>query len=172
MTSEQIAEAQKLAREWKPRLPQVARQHIAVAPPFTAPNQKPSSQIEVPLKMDGGIFVVPVELNGTMTLDFAIDSGAADVSVPADVFSTLKRTGTIKESDFIGQRTYVLADGTKSQSATFTIRSLKVGGVVLENVTASVAPSQGSLLLGQSFLSRFKSWSIDNTTHELLLEPR
>jgi clan AA aspartic protease (TIGR02281 family) len=121
------------------------------------------------MKTDGGVFVVPVQINGAMTLDFAIDSGATDVSVPDDVFSTLKRTGTIKESDFIGQRTYVLADGTKSQSTTFRIRSLKVGDVVVENVTGGVAPSQGSLLLGQSFLSRFKSWSIDNATHELLL---
>ena len=160
MSPEQIAEAQK-----KPQLRQVAT--------TPGPARTSSSQVGVvPLKADSGIFVVPVELNGSMTLDFAIDSGAADVSVPADVFSTLKRTGTVKEADFIGQRTHVLADGSRSQSPTFTIRLLKVGDVVLENVTASVAPSQGSLLLAQSFLSRFKSWSIDNTTHELLLVPR
>jgi predicted aspartyl protease len=97
---------------------------------------------------------------------------ASDVSVPADVFSTLKRTGTIKHTDVLRQRTYVLADGSKSQSATFTIRSLKVGDMVIENVRASVAPTQGPLLLGQSFLERFKSWSINNTKHELLLEPQ
>jgi uncharacterized protein len=131
-----------------------------------------ASSIGVPLKMDSGILVVPVEINGTMKLDFVIDSGAADVSVPADVVSTLKRAGTIKESDFVGQRTYVLADGSKSQSATFMIRSLRVGDMVVENVRGSVASSQGSLLLGQSFLERFKSWSIDNTKHELLLESR
>jgi clan AA aspartic protease (TIGR02281 family) len=139
---------------------------------ITAANQTPSSRTRVPLKMDGGIFAVPVQINGAMTLDFAIDSGAADVSVPADVFSTLKRTGTIKESDFIGQRTYVLADGTKSKSTAFRIRSLKVGDVVAESVTGSVAPAQGSLLLGQSFLGRFKSWSIDNANHEFLLGPQ
>ena len=50
--------------------------------------------------MNGGVFVAPVQINGAMTLDFAIDSGAADVSVPADVFSTLKRTGTIEEFGF------------------------------------------------------------------------
>ena len=122
--------------------------------------------------MDGGTFVVPVQINGTMTLDFIIDSGASDVSVPADVFSTLARTGTIKDSDIIGKQTYVLADGSKSQSATFTIRSLRVGNVVVENVRAGIASSQGGLLLGQSFLERFKSWSIDNTKHELLLESR
>jgi hypothetical protein len=32
-------------------------------------------------------------------------------------------------------------------------------------------PSAGSLLLGQSFLSRLKSWSIDNERHELLITP-
>jgi hypothetical protein len=40
---------------------------------------------------------------------------------------------------------------------------------VVENVTGSLAPVQGILLLGQSFLSHFKSWSIDNTTHALVL---
>jgi hypothetical protein len=40
------------------------------------------------------------------------------------------------------------------------------------DVKASVTPAHASLLLGQSFVERFKSWSIDNTTHELLLELR
>ena len=115
---------------------------------------------------------MPVEINGAITLEFGVDSGAADVSVPLDVFSTLMRTHTIKDSDIIGEQTYVLADGSKSRSIMFTIRSLKVGGKVVENVKGSVAPSQGTLLLGQSFLKRFKSWSINNTNHELLLEPQ
>jgi clan AA aspartic protease (TIGR02281 family) len=176
MAPSQIAEAQGLAQQCVQsnymdcnQATQVAHIDDKIAS-STAANHNLSSRMGVPLKMDKGIFVVPVEINGTMTLDFAIDSGAADVSVPADVFSALKRTGTVKEADFTGQRTYVLADGSKSQSATFTIRSLKVGDVVLENVTASVASSQGSLLLGQSFLKRFKSWSIDNMKHELRLE--
>ena len=90
--------------------------------------------------------------------------------MPVDVFSTLLRTGTIKDSDLIGEQTYVLADGSKSKSMTFTIRSLKVGDKVVENVRGSVASSQGIILLGQSFLERFKSWSVDNVKHELLLE--
>jgi clan AA aspartic protease (TIGR02281 family) len=120
----------------------------------------------------GGTFLVPVEINGRITLEFTLDSGASDVSLPSDVFTTLKRTGAVKESDVVGQRTYVLADGSETQSDTFTIRSLKVGDIIIENVTASVGPSQGSLLLGQSFLQRFKSWSIDNATGGLLLETR
>jgi clan AA aspartic protease (TIGR02281 family) len=140
--------------------------------PQQVPSQTPSSRADVPLTNNGGIFAVPVVINGAITLDFAVDSGASDVSIPLDVFSTLKRTGTIKDSDILGQKTYVLADGSKSQLVTFRIRSLKVGNRVLENVTGSVAPSGGPLLLGQSFLGRFKAWSIDNTNHKLVLEPR
>jgi hypothetical protein len=64
-----------------------------------------------------------------------------------------------------------LADGSRAQSVGFKIRSLKIGSVTVENVSGSIAPSQGTLLLGQSFLERFHSWSIDNTKHELLLVP-
>ena len=106
-------------------------------------------------------------------LNSTVDSGAADVTVPLDVFYTLTRTGTIKDTDIIGKQTYVLANGSKMQSATFTLRSLKVGDLpTIFRVKGGVAPLQGSLLLGRSFLERFKSWSMDNTKHELLLEPR
>ena len=126
----------------------------------------------VSLKKTGGTFVVPVQINGAITLDFTVDSGASDVSIPADVFSTLARTGTVKDLDIVGEQTYKLADGSKTKSTVFTIRSLKLGDRTVENVRGSVAPPQGSLLLGQSFLERFKSWSIDNTRHVLLLEPQ
>jgi predicted aspartyl protease len=84
--------------------------------------------------------------------------------------TTLMRTGTITKSDFIGTQTYKLADGSATSSSTFRIRSLKVGDIVLQNVTGSVANAKGDLLLGQSFLGRFKSWSIDNPKHALVLE--
>ena len=62
----------------------------------------------------------------------------------------------LKNLDITGKQTYVLADGSKLQSSTFTIRSLKVGDKVVENVRGSVAATEGNLLLGQSFLERFK----------------
>jgi gag-polyprotein putative aspartyl protease/PAN domain len=142
---------------------------IVAQPPSV---ERPSSGalISIPMQMDGGTYVVPVLINDAITLDFIVDSGAADVSIPADVVMTLMRTGTLRDSDFLGKQTYVLADGSKVPSETFRIRSLRIGNQVLENVNGSVAPVQGSLLLGQSFLGRFKSWSVDNTRHLLVLE--
>lgn len=123
----------------------------------------------ISLKFDGGTFVVPVVINDQITLDFTLDSGAADVSIPQDVFSTLVRTGTIQESDYLGTQTYVLADGSTTRSHRFRIRSLRLGSLELRNVAASVAPPAGSLLLGQSFLGRLGAWAIDNRRHVLLI---
>ena len=67
---------------------------------------------------------------------------AEAVSVPADVFSTLTRTGAIRDTDIIGEQTYVLADGSEANAMTFTIRSLKIGNKVVENVRGSVASAR------------------------------
>ena len=53
------------------------------------------------VKVKGGVLVVLAQINGAMTLDFMIDSGSSDVNIPADAFSTLKRTGTVDESGFV-----------------------------------------------------------------------
>lgn len=126
----------------------------------------------IPLKGLGGAFVIPVLINGQITLNFLLDSGATDVSVPEDVVLTLARTGTIQKSDFIGKQNYKMANGAIVPSPTFLIRSLKVGGYVVENVKATMSSVKGPLLLGQSFLSRFASWSVDNKRRELLLNPK
>jgi TPR repeat protein len=125
---------------------------------------------EIPLEKEGGTLVIPVLINNSIALKFIIDSGSADVSIPADVFLTLMRTGTIQDDDFLGQQTYRLADGSTVPSQTFRIRTLKVGNREIHDITGSIANVEGSLLLGQSFLARFESWSIDNQRQVLVLE--
>jgi uncharacterized protein len=110
------------------------------------------ASILVPLGGENGTYVVPVKINRAITLRFVVDSGAADVSIPLDVFSTLVRTGTLQDEDLIGKKTYKLADGSTVSLPTFRIRSLILGSWEIENVTGSVAPVEGALLLGQSFL--------------------
>ncbi|HEV3176149.1 MAG TPA: retroviral-like aspartic protease family protein [Stellaceae bacterium] len=144
---------------------------IASAPARApSPSSRQPSAIRVALKMRRGMFVVPVFVNGALALDFLVDSGASDVAVTADVVMTLIHRGTLKESDFTGRKTYSLADGSLVPSDTFIIRSLRVGDKIVENVRGSITSGKGDLLLGQSFLQRFKSWTIDNSTRELVLE--
>jgi hypothetical protein len=122
----------------------------------------------IPLRREGGVLVLPVQVNDRITLDFTIDSGAADVVIPADVFSTLSRTGTITSKDMMASQVYELADGSRHEARRFRIRSLKIGNLELRNIVGSLTPAGGTLLLGQSFLSHLPSWSIDNR-HGLLV---
>ncbi len=137
---------------------------------ISSSSMKQSPGLDVRLEKKGGILVVPVRINDAIDLNFIVDSGASDVSIPADVVLTLLRTGTLSEDDFLGKRDYTLADGTTVPSTIFRVRSLKVGNRVLKNVTGSVASVKGPLLLGQSFLGRFRAWHIDNDKQILVLE--
>jgi hypothetical protein len=78
----------------------------------------------IELERQHGIYMVPVRVNDSITLPFVLDSGAADVSIPADVFLTLTRTRTVRTSDFIGTGTYILADGSTQPSERFVLREL------------------------------------------------
>jgi clan AA aspartic protease (TIGR02281 family) len=124
------------------------------------------------MKKTGGTFEVPVRINNTVTTDFTVDSGATDVMIPANVVSALIKSGTLKQEDYIGGQTFTLADGSKLPSVRFKLASLQVGDQTLTEVVASVSPSAGSALLGQSFLSRFASWTLDNTKGTLNLTMR
>ena len=144
-------------------------QVAGLAPSPPAASSSVQGRTEVALSRSGGILTVPVRINDMPPIGFVVDSGAADVVIPADVMMTLLRTGTLRETDFLGRQTYVLADGSTLPSLEFRIRSLKVGDTVLENVTGSVAPASSEPLLGQSFLHHFRSWSIDNARDQLVL---
>ena len=108
----------------------------------------------IPLIKKGGVYEIPVEINGVITLNFVLDTGASEVNIPADVALTLHRAGTIRDADFLPGQTYRLADGSLENNSRFVLRHLKIGQRRLDNVAASVGKVSSSLLLGQSFLVR------------------
>jgi len=122
------------------------------------------------LETEGGVYKVPVLINGVITLGFIVDSGASDVVIPSDVVSVMMKSGTLNASDFSGTKIYKLADGSSAPSKTFKIRSIQIGNRKVENVEASMTGTDGMLLLGQSFLNRFQRWSFNNKNHTLELE--
>jgi predicted aspartyl protease len=124
---------------------------------------------EIMLERQGNSYVVPVSVNDLPPMGFVLDTGSDAVALPAEVVLTLWRTGTLQSSDFIGNKTYVLADGREIPSLTFRIRRLQVGQHVIDNVVASLNPALTNPLLGGSFLSRFASWKVDNQRQVLIL---
>ncbi|WP_428675292.1 aspartyl protease family protein [Reyranella sp.] len=99
-------------------------------------------------KKSRGTYAVPVTINNAITLDFTVDSGASDVTIPVDVVTTPTGAGTIRNTAFTAEKTYVLADESKVKSRTFRFRSLTVGDRVVQDVIGSVAPASGTLLFG------------------------
>ena len=129
---------------------------------------RPSSAVR--MRVDAGAYIVRGSINNQLTLDFILDSGASEVSIPIDIVKTLVRTGTVVSTDFLDAAKFQLADGSVVPQLRFRIRSLSVGDRAVEDVVATVGDVSSAPLLGQSFLGRFKSWSIDNQVGILNLE--
>jgi len=146
---------------------QVEPSHQGALPAVTAPSRAE----EISLVKVGGVYALPVEINSVLTLNFVLDSGSAEVNIPADVVLTLVRTGTIKDTDFLPGATYVLADGSEVKGPRFTIRSLKIGSHHIPDVPASIGDLNSPLLLGQSLLEKLGTWGIDNKRMVLLIQP-
>lgn len=125
--------------------------------------------IVVQLKNDHGVYKVPVKINGAVTIDFIIDSGASTVSIPDDVMHTLMRSGTVSKNNIVGSTTFQYANGSKAERTVFRLDSVQVGDRELKNVLASSETEQSEPLLGQSFLSQFASWTQNTSAGTLIL---
>jgi clan AA aspartic protease (TIGR02281 family) len=123
----------------------------------------------IQLQPHAGGYLISGRVNAAISLDFVLDTGATDVLIPEEAAQALARVGTLTAADFIGTRTYVLADGSTVPSKRVILRELRVGDQSVANVTASIGPARSRPLLGQSFLSRFPSWMLDNQRHVLVL---
>ena len=133
----------------------------------TLPN--PSRAAEIPLGRSGGIYTVPVVVNGSVTAQFLVDPGAGIVVIPVSMLRNLIANGTVVESDVLGFGTAELADSSMYVTARVRLRELRIGNIVAHDVTAAVSPGLTQPLLGQSFLQRFASVTFDNRRHVLIL---
>lgn len=128
-----------------------------------------ASAENIPLERHGGVLTVKVTINGRLTIDCILDSGAADVSIPADVLLTLVRTGTVTKADRLPPANYTIADGSTVTQQRYLLRSVRVGSAEVFDVTAGISNLDGPLLLGQAFLARLPSWKIDNQKAALVI---
>jgi clan AA aspartic protease (TIGR02281 family) len=149
---------------------------LGVTQPVPAAASQPAtvaaSMLAVTLRRHGGVLMVPAMLNGSVSTDFVVDSGASDVVIPENVLQDLRSAGKFSDADFTGTKTIKIADGSIVKARTFTLRGLSVSNRVLTNIHAIVAPANATPLMGQSFLQRFASWSIDNERQMLLLKEK
>jgi len=138
---------------------------------FAPLNPSPAAKGDVAVKLisDHGIMKAPVLLDGTLPLLMTVDSGDSVVTLPEGAVILLVHDKLVQKQDILGVGSVQLGDGSVVPAFGFRIKRLQIGGIVLHDVVGATSPGPGQLLLGQSFLSKFKSWSIDNGQSALVL---
>jgi clan AA aspartic protease (TIGR02281 family) len=128
------------------------------------------SLIVVTLKPKGGVYEIEVKMNG-IPLNVIFDSGASDLSISLAEAMVMRKQGTIRDADILGEIHHSNAQGEITVGTKINIRELIIGGLVLKDVEASVVNNLGApLLLGQSVLKRFGKIEIDNNNKVLILK--
>ncbi len=127
-------------------------------------------QTIIKLTKTNGIYSVPCQVNGKETL-FYFDTGASDVSLSIGFYKQAVKDGIIKVSDLLPEIIdYKVANGDIHTGRRINIRELKIGNLKLNNIIGSIVESnEAPLLLGQSALERFGTYTIDNTASTLTI---
>ena len=148
---------------------------VAVNPEDTSPNDlndTPHKHIINMIKTKSGVFEISVGINDIMKMNFILDSGASEISISSDIASVLLRSGTIDESNILEPVEYRIADGTVVTYQRLRLPKIELeGGVVINDVVASVSNSAGApLLLGQNVLSKLGGFRIDYVNNLLIID--
>lgn len=116
---------------------------------------------EIPFTKDSGIYRVNCKVNG-LPLSFYFDTGAADITISKVEADFMLKNGYISSKDIAGHQSFGDATGATSVGTVIVLKEVEFGGLVLENVRASVVNTQTApLLLGQTLLSRLGRIEID-----------
>jgi clan AA aspartic protease (TIGR02281 family) len=122
----------------------------------------------VPLtRTPGGSLTVAASINGSAPIRFTLDSGAEALVLPSSMARPLVQQGTITQAEFLGNGVSELANGSQTRDLRFRLRSVNIGGIVVQNVTCVVFNGDGNALLGQAVLSKLRAWKIDNARQTL-----
>ena len=121
-------------------------------------------------KRTGGTFNVDCNVNG-LALNMVFDTGASDVTISKVEADFMLKNNYLSKDDIKGKKFYQTADGGITEGTIITLKEVKIGDAVLHNVDASVVKSQKApLLLGESVLQKFGTFTVDNINSKLIIK--
>lgn len=124
----------------------------------------------VKMEKVGGVYQIPVEVNG-IKMSFIFDTGASIISISQTEAIFLYKQGKLTRDDIKGTANFSDANGDISEGTIISLKSVKIGNRVLNNIDASVVNNlTAPLLFGQSALEKFGEISIDNNRGEVTFE--
>ena len=131
--------------------------------------QRPQ-ETRVKMQEENGVLYIPMKVNG-QELNFVFDTGASSICISTLEAMVLIKNGLLSENDIIGEQGFMDATGRISVGAKINLRTIQIGNRELKNIEAIIIENpHAECLLGQTALSKFGSYKIDNSTKEVVFE--
>lgn len=132
--------------------------------------KKKSETVTIPMTPKGsGIYEVSCKVND-LRLNFIFDTGASEISISQTEALFMLKNGYLNSNDIMGKQSYMDANGNISIGTKIRLRQVDLGGLILENITASVVHNdKAPLLFGQSALGKYGKIIIDNQKNTITI---
>ncbi|MDN0081135.1 retropepsin-like aspartic protease, partial [Bacteroides gallinaceum] len=109
----------------------------------------------------GKVYSLPGKVNG-LELNFIFDTGASDVYLSMTEAIFMLKNGYLTKNDFTGVSYSQIANGDIVENTAVVLREVEIGGIKLQNVTASISHNlDAPLLLGQSAIQKLGPIQLD-----------
>ncbi|GHT62726.1 hypothetical protein AGMMS50239_16850 [Bacteroidia bacterium] len=83
----------------------------------------------------------------------------------------LYKKGVFSESDIVDYEKFITASGTISVGAKIILKTVQIGERELTDIEATIIENpRAECLLGQTVLSRFGKYTIDNQNNKIIFE--
>jgi aspartyl protease family protein len=136
---------------------------------FNKSEQTTDKQI-VKMVEKNGVRYIPMKING-QELDFVFDTGASSICISTLEAALLYKKGVFSERDIKDFERFLTASGDISVGARIILKTAQIGDKTLYDVEATIIDNPNAeCLLGQTVLSRFGKYTIDNEHNEIIFE--
>ena len=115
-------------------------------------------------KLNNSFYVV-ARLNNETNVFALLDTGSTFCQIPKDVYKRLN----VSSKNSIDEVTTTLADGSQRKQQRGNLSQIEIEGKVIFNVPVLISEAGTPIIIGQSFLQRLNSYTIDNNKQTLNL---
>lgn len=113
------------------------------------------------LKKHGNHFLIPVIISST-SFDFLFDTGASDFLINERIEKLMLSKGLITNKSYLPSKVFEIADGSQVECRMVKIPRIKIGGTIINNVTAGIVKGNSDPLFGMAVFKKYKSWNLDS----------
>ena len=92
------------------------------------------------------VYTIPCKVNG-LSLNFIFDTGASAISISKSEAIFMLKNGYLSVNDIIGNQQFQTASGDIQVGTKIIIKKIEIGGLILQNVEASVVHNESAPLL-------------------------